>query len=111
MPLVVNEGLLIAGGILALLGILIRWRTQRHNLTDAVVDSAWQTVRGRRNAGNPTEIEKKLQGITSQSTAAGKVTAAAGTVVGHFYSQAMGTLSLLLIIVGAALVAAGFIWK
>lgn len=106
-----NEWMVIVGAGLVLLGFLIRWRTGRHDLGGAAIESAWQTARGRRTTDNPTEIERKLKNITAQSTAAGKVTAAATTVVGHVFAQAMGTMGLLMMLGGALLVAAGLWWR
>ncbi len=103
--------LALVGMALILLGIAIRWRTSRYDLRDAVIDSAWQTARGRRSAETPTEVEKRFNEITSQSGAAGKVTAAASTVVGHFFAQAMAVVALLMLLAGAALIAADLWWR
>ncbi len=86
-----NEWLMISGVILVLVGFLIMWRTSRYSLTEAAAESAWQVATGGRTAENRTAIEEKITNITSQETVTGKAKAAAGTVIGHFYAQVMGS--------------------
>jgi len=111
MDLVAESWMLLAGAALILLGLVIRWRTSRYDLNDAVIGSAWQAARGKRSAENPTEVEKRLKDITSRSTAAGKVTSAASTVIGHFFAQVMGVAALLMMLAGAGLIAGGLWWR
>lgn len=111
LALASDHTLALAGIVLILLGIAIRWRAARHDLQDAMIDSAWQAARGRRSAESPTEVEKRLKEITSQAGAAGKVTAAASTVVGHFLAQAMAVVALLMLLAGAVLIAADIWWR
>jgi hypothetical protein len=105
-----NIGLLIAGGLLILLGFLILWRTSGYDLKDALMDSVWQLARGKRTAGNPTAIEAKLREIRAEATIAGKAKRAAGHVVGHFVAQALGVVALVAIGLGAILVAVALFW-
>ena len=105
-----SHWLMIAGGVLAVRGLLIRSWVSRYDLADAAIGSAWQLVRGRRTADNPTEIERKLKDIGAAPTAAGKAGRAAGSVIGHVAAQVLGLLAWVMILAGAALVAAGFFW-
>lgn len=99
------------GAGLVLVGMIVRWWSARYDLNEAVLDSAWQTARGKRTSENPTEVEKRLKEITSQSGAAGKVTAAASTVIGHLVAQVLGLVSILMILAGGGLIAADLWWK
>jgi hypothetical protein len=102
--------LLLTGAALVLIGIFIRWRSSRHDLKDAAIDSAWTLVRGQRSAENPTALEAKLSEIASQPTWTGKATTAAGTAARHFMAQVLGVVALVLILAGLALGVAGFFW-
>lgn len=110
MALAEGRGLEFTGTGLIVLGILIRWWASRYDIKDAVLDSAWQAARGKRSAANPTEVEKRLKEITSQATAAGKVTTAASTVIGHFFAQAIGLVALIIMLAGAGMIGLG-LWK
>lgn len=106
-----NSWMLLWGVALALLGVLLRWRTSRYDLKDAALDSAWTLARGRRTAENPTALEGKLHEIQAQATWRGKATKTAGTVAGHFLSQVAAVVALALMVAGAGLVLAGLLWK
>lgn len=99
------------GGALVVLGFLVSWWSSRYDLKAAALDSAWQTARGNRSSSNPTEVEKRLKEITSQAGAAGKVTAAASTVIGHLAAQVLGLVALVMMLAGAGLIAADIWWK
>lgn len=99
------------GGGLLLLGLMIMWRTSRYDLAGAAVDSAWQVATGGRSAENPTAIEKHIKDIASKQTVAGKAKAAAGTVVGHFFAKVMGVVSLIMMVIGAGLIALGVYFR
>jgi hypothetical protein len=103
--------LMLTGAVLVLVGILTRRWASRYDLKDAALDSAWTVLRGRRTAGNPTAIEAKLQDIQSQPTWTGKATKAAGTGVAHVLAQVGQVGAVGLILVGLALVAAGFAFR
>ncbi len=105
-----NLWMFVAGAVLFVLGWLLYRRTSRYDLKGAAIDSAMDVARGRRSAGNPTEIERRLQDIASRKTSAGKVTAAASTVVGHFAAQFFGVAAILMMLAGAALIALGVFW-
>lgn len=108
--LIANAWLFLSGAALLVLGWVIRGRTARYDLKGAAINAAMDVARGRRSAGNPTEIERKLQDIASRQSSAGKVTAAASTVVGHFAAQFFGIAAIIMMLVGAALIALGFFW-
>jgi hypothetical protein len=102
---------MLAGAVSVLMGILTRRWASRYDLKDAALDSAWTLLRGRRTAANPTAIEAKLRDIQTQPTWTGKVTAAAGTGVAHMFAQVGQVVAVGLILVGLALVAAGFVFR
>jgi hypothetical protein len=106
-----NAWLMAAGAVLVLIGVLIRRWSDRYDLTDAAIESAWTFARGRRTAENPTAIESKLRVIQSQPTWAGKATKTAGTAVGHVLAQVAGKVALAVILAGVALAAVGFLWR
>jgi hypothetical protein len=108
--LTTNHWMMIAGALLILVGFLLQRRAARHDLKEAVLESAWHAARGRRTSDNPTEVERRLNDIVSQPTSAGKVTAAASTVVGHFVAQVVSLISIVMMLAGAALAAAGWFW-
>jgi hypothetical protein len=110
MTLTANDWMMIWGAGLILLAVLIMWRTSRYDLKDQAFDSAWQLARGKRTAENPTEIEKRFGEIASEASVTGKAKRAAGTVIGHFAAQVLGVLAWLMILIGAALAAAGYFW-
>lgn len=103
--------LMLTGAVLVLAGILIRRWASRYDLKDAALDSAWTLLRGRRTAENPTAIEAKLRDIQAQPTWTGKATKAAGTGIAHMLAQAGQLVAIGLILVGLALVAAGFVFR
>lgn len=100
--------LMASGAALVLIGGLIRWRTARYDLRDTVIDTAWTLARGKRTVDNPTALEVKFDDIRSQPTWTGKATRAAGTAAGHFASQVLGVVALVL--AGMALAILGFFW-
>jgi hypothetical protein len=106
-----DRWLMFAGACLVLAGILLRRWAARYDLKDAAIDSAWTLLRGRRTAQNPTALEAKLEDIQSQPTWTGKATRAAGTGIAHILAQVGQAVALGLILVGLALVAAGFIFR
>jgi hypothetical protein len=103
--------LMLSGVVLVVLGALIRWRTARYDLRDAAIDSAWTLARGKRTAENPTALEAKLNEIRDQPTWTGRATRAAGTAAGHFASQVLAVVALVLVVAGLALLALGFFWR
>lgn len=106
-----NEWMIVGGAILALLGFIIMWRTSRYDLAGAAAESAWQVATGGRTAETPTAIEQKIKDITSEATVTGKAKRAAGTVVGHLYAKVMGLISMVMMGLGALLIAAGIWWR
>jgi hypothetical protein len=64
----------------------------------------------RRTAENPTALEGKFNNIRAQPTWTGRATRAAGTVAGHFVSQALAVTALVLALAGAALIAFAMLW-
>lgn len=106
-----NGWMVATGAVAILLGILMMWRSSRHDLKGAVIESAWAVVRGRRSADHPTEIGRRLSEISAEPTHSGKAKRAARAVVAHFVSQLMGFLSTILMIAGGILIAAGVFWK
>ena len=111
MDLGSHPALFIAGGLAVLTGILIRWRVSRYDLREMVTDSAWQLVRGRRTAENPTDIERKFHDIAGAATVGGKARRVTGSVIGHFFAQFMSIVGLILILGGGGLVALGFVLR
>jgi hypothetical protein len=103
--------LMLVGAGAVLIGILMRRWAQRYDLKDAALDSAWTLLRGRRTANNPTALEARLHDIQAQPTWTGKATKAAGTAAAHGLAQVGQAMALVLILVGLALVAAGFVWR
>ncbi len=101
---------LVAGGILILLGTLILWRTSRHDLKGALMDSVWHIARRKRSADNPTAIEAKLREIQAEAPFTGKARRVAKQVIGHYLAQALGIVALIAIAFGAILVAVGLFW-
>jgi hypothetical protein len=94
-----------------LAAMLIWWRTSRYDITGAAVDSVWQIARGRRTAENPTAIETMAHDIGAQATVTGKAKRTALTVAGHFMAQVMSVVAIILLLVGLALLAAGWFWN
>lgn len=110
MDLTLSHWMMIAGGVLMVVGYLLRSWASRYDLKEAAFDSAWQMARGKRSAENPTAIESKLSDITSAPTVTSKATRAAGTVAGHFAAQIAGLGGLLMLLAGVALIAGGYYW-
>jgi hypothetical protein len=102
--------IMLIGGALVIIGVLIRWRTARYDLKDAAIDSAWTLARGKRTADNPTALEAKYRDIRDQPTWGGRATRAAGTVAGHFIAQVMAVVSLVMVLVGAAMIGGAYLW-
>lgn len=92
-------------------GLLLRWRTARHDLKDKALSSAFQTVRGKRSSDNPTALDRELRDITSQASLTGKAIKAAGKVAGHFVAQVAGLVGLGLLLLGAVLMLYGLFAK
>jgi hypothetical protein len=111
MTLGLNAWLMLTGAALVLLGVLIRWRTARHDLKDAAFDSAWTLARGKRTAENPTALEEKFNEIRNQPTWTGRATRAGRTVAGHFIAQVLGVAALIMMLAGLVLIGAGYFWK
>jgi hypothetical protein len=111
MDILADNGLLIGGGVLLILGFLLWQRMSRYDLKGAAIDSAWHVALGRRTAERPTPIEEKLHGIASAETMTGKATRAAGTVIGHFIAQVVSLIALVMMLVGLVLIAAGIWWR
>jgi hypothetical protein len=103
--------LMLSGVVLIALGALIRWRSARYDLKDAAIDSAWTLARGKRSAENPTALESKFNEIRSQATWTGRATKAAGTAAGHFASQVLAVVALVMVLAGLALIALGYLWR
>lgn len=103
--------LVLSGLLLIVLGAVIRWRTARYDLKDAAIDSAWTLARGKRTTENPTELENKFNEIRNQPTWAGRATKAAGTAAGHFISQVLAVVAVVLAVAGLALIAVGTFWR
>jgi len=106
-----NEWMMIWGAALILFGIVIMWRTSRYDLAGAAAESAWQVATGGRTSENPTAIEQKIKDIASEASVAGKAKRAAGTVIGHFYAKVMGVVSMLMMLAGGIVLAAGIWWR
>lgn len=106
-----NEWMMIWGAGLGLAALLIMWRVSKYDLAGAAFDSAWQVARGKRSAENPTAIEAKLRDIGNEASVAGKAKRAAGTVFGHFAAKVANLIAILMLLVGAALIAAGIYWR
>jgi hypothetical protein len=111
MGLSTNAWLMLAGAGLILLGVLIRWRTSQYDLKDAAIDSAWTLARRKRTAENPTALEAKYREISSQPTWSGRAKRTATTVAGHFIAQALGVVSLMLMLAGLVLAIDGYVWR
>lgn len=110
MDLTVNHWMMIAGGIMLVLGTLLRSWASRYDLKEAAYNSAWQMARGKRTAENRTALENKLNDITSAPTITSKATRAAGTVAGHFAAQVAGLGGIVMVLAGVALIAGGYYW-
>jgi hypothetical protein len=106
-----NEWMMIWGALIALLAILIMWRVSRYDLAGAAFDSAWQVATGQRTAENPTALEQKLRDINAGASVGGKARRAAGTVIGHFAAKVANFIAIVLLLVGAGLIAAGYFWR
>jgi hypothetical protein len=89
--------LILSGIVLVALGIYIRWRTARYDLKDAAIGSAWTLARGKRTAENPTTLEQKFSDIRAQQTWTGRATKAGGIAAGHFASQVLAVVALVLV--------------
>jgi hypothetical protein len=106
-----SHWLMIAGAGLVLLGILLRRWAARYDLKEAAIESAWTLLRGKRTDANPTAIEAKLREIGARSTWTGKAGETARTAIGHAASQVAQATALAAILLGLALIAAGYIWR
>jgi hypothetical protein len=106
-----NEWMMIWGGGLALLAFFIMWRVSRYDLAGAAFDSAWQVATGQRSAENPTALEQKLRDINAGASTTGKAKRAAGTVIGHFAAKVANFIAIILLLIGAGLIAAGYFWR
>ncbi len=108
MDFVSHPGLLIAGAVTILIGLLIRRFVSRYDFAGLAMNSAWQVARGRRTAESPTEIEERLNEITAATTTFGKARRLGGNVIGHFVAPILGLIGLILILGGAALLGAAY---
>jgi hypothetical protein len=106
-----NEWMMIWGAGLAFVAFFIMWRVSRYDLAGAAFDSAWQVARGKRSAQNPTALEEKLRDINAEASATGKAKRAAGTVIGHFAAKVANFVAIVILLIGAGLIAAGYFWR
>ena len=107
----VNLWLAIGGGVLLVLGLLVRRMIDGWDLTDVARDSVWQIARGKRTTLASTAAEIKLREIRGDSSAFGATRRTASTAIKHVLAQVFGLASLIAILAGLALLAAGFFWK
>jgi hypothetical protein len=106
-----NEWMMIWGAGLTIVAFFIMWRVSRYDLAGAAFDSAWQVARGKRSAENPTALEEKLRDINAEASATGKAKRAAGTVIGHFAAKVANFVAIVILLIGAGLIAAGYFWR
>jgi hypothetical protein len=111
MGLSASTWAMLSGAALVLLGILARWWASRYDLKDAAIDTAWTLARRKRTGDNPTALEMKLNEITGERTWKGRAKRTAGTIAGHFIAQALGVLSLVMMLGGLVLAIAGYFWR
>lgn len=106
-----SDWMMVWGGGVALLAVIIIWRVSRYDLAGAAFDSAWHVARGKRTAKNPTALEEKYQEIAREASYSGKARRAAGTVIGHFAAKVANFVAMIMFLIGAALIAAGYFWR
>lgn len=113
MPAELGTGawMMIWGAGIMLFALIVLWRVSRYDLVGAAWDSAWHVARGRRSTESPTALEEKYRDIAGQASVTGKARRAAGTVIGHFIAKAASVLAMLMLLLGAALIAAGYVWS
>jgi hypothetical protein len=99
------------GGGLIVAGLILWWRAGRYDLKGKALDSAIDVVRGKRNAGAPTSLEREWADIASQRGLRRKATRAAGKVAAHAIWQVLGIAGLVGMLIGAGLAAYGLIFK
>ena len=101
----------VSGGVLILVGLLLRWRTGRYDLKDELIDSAWQVARGKRSAENPTAVEERLKDLAAQPGTTGKLRSAGGAILGHFLSQVFAVVALIMMLAGVVMIGLEFYWR
>jgi hypothetical protein len=111
MTLDTNAWLFIWGGGLILLALLIWWRTGRHDIKGAAMDSAWQIARGKRTAENLTPIEMMAGEIGAEATHFGKARRTVFTVIAHFVAQALSFLAYFILLGGLILIGLAWYWS
>lgn len=110
MDLSWNEWLMLAGGIIAALGVIILWTTGKHDLKGAAIDSVWQTARGRRTADNPTALDMKWNAIRNEASVTGKARRTIFTVIAHFLAQLLAVAATIMVLVGIVMLGLGYYW-
>jgi hypothetical protein len=98
---------LIAFGIVAIvIGLLIRHRASRYSLTDMAVDAAWQTAKARGHT--QTDLEDKVREIAAEQSNVRRAKLVAGHAARHVWSQVLSMIGLTVVVVGLALLVAGW---
>lgn len=103
-----NLGLLIAGAVVFLIGLLLRRFASRYDFSGMAMDSAIQFARGKRTTENPTDIEKRLNEINSASSTLGKARRVGGNVAGYFVAPILKIVALISLLGGLALMVAAY---
>jgi hypothetical protein len=105
--------LLLTGATLILMGGLLRRRLAGWDLKDATLDWIWRRFLRRRHSAEGT-LEAKYRALKTAPGWSGRAKWAAATMAGHVAAQILGVLSLILLLVGLALMVvggAGLIWR
>jgi hypothetical protein len=87
------------------------WRTRRYDIKGAAIDSAWPLATRRRTKDNPTAVEDIARQIGSSPRLVGKARRKAYAVRGHFLAQPLSVSALFMLVVGAVLLAVGWLWN
>lgn len=101
-----RANLIALGAIAIVLGLIIRQRASRYNLTDMAMDAAWQTAKARGHT--PTELERNVREIAAEQSNVRRAKMVAGHAARHVWSQVLGMIGLTIAVLGLALLIAAW---
>lgn len=105
---------LVGGGLaLLVLAFLLRRWAARHDLKDLAIDAAWQVAKARGNiaAASDSEIGRRLQELSADSSNIGRATKVAGHAARHVMAKVVNLVALAATVIGVALLAAAYFWR
>ena len=112
--MIASPTLFILGLVSLLIGFLMmNWASNR-NLKDVAVGAAlgvgWTLLWKRQRPDVPEELTTRVDEVRAQDTHLGKAKVVTGYAVKHVVAQVVGIVGLIVMLLGALLVALGVFW-